>query len=152
AVQLTESRGTGLPYWSATRTTRDSGWGAPNALSWLSPATLMMLSAGPARALARNTANTSGAPELLSTARASTRWLSAVRVPSVQRSRTRPLSLVIAAPANTLPPPAVTRKLTSWPLIGVFVESTMRATNGAESSEPATADCESPDTTSNAAG
>src|SRR5881409_3963529 len=55
-------------------------------------------------------ANVSFAPVAPSMARASTRC--GPEAPRVQRSCTMPSPLVIAAPANTLPPPETTTKLT----------------------------------------
>src|SRR6266568_7701261 len=94
--------------------------------------------------VALKTPKVSAWPVTLSTARASTRWLSAGLVPRVHRSCAIPVTLVRAAPANTLPPPLVTRKFTSCPLCGSPVASTTFTTSGFGSSLPAGPDWRSP--------
>src|SRR5207249_922423 len=72
---------------------------------------------------------------------------SAGLVPSVHRSCAIPLTLVRAAPANTLPPPLVTRKFTSCPLCGSPFAFTTFTTSGFGSSLPGGPDWRSPLTT-----
>src|SRR5881628_1224705 len=79
---------------------------APTVAVWPSPASTASRAGGPGSAVARNTARVSAAPVTLSTARASTRWLSAGLVPMVHRSCAMPFTFVRLAPANTLPPAA----------------------------------------------
>src|SRR3989442_10820398 len=79
-------------------------------------------------------ANVSFAPVALSMARASTRC--GPEAPRVQRSCTMPSPPVIAAPANTLPPPDTTTKLTICPLTAWPRESSTSATSGSGSSVP----------------
>src|SRR5688572_6237075 len=117
-AQVTCTPGTGFPNESATRTASESPRAAPSAPVCVSPLAFVTECAGPGNGVALNVAKTMRAPVLGSTARASTRWLSAVEVPRVQRSCTMPCALVRPASAKTLPPPAVTRKLTSCPATG----------------------------------
>ncbi len=89
-----------------------------------------MVAAESAKAVALNTPNTSGAPVVGSTARASSLWLSRVDVPSVHNSWAIPELLVVAAPAKTDPPPETTTKLMIWPAIGLPFRSVAFATSG----------------------
>src|SRR6185295_12099307 len=90
-------------------------------------------------------ANVSFAPVTLSTARASTRC--GPEAPRVQRSWAMPSGPVIAAPANTLPPPETTTKLTICPFTAWARESTTSTTSGSGSSVPGGPVWLSPDTT-----
>src|SRR5438132_1198640 len=95
-------------------------------------------------------ANVSFAPVALSTARAST--CCGPESPRVQRSCTMPSAPVIAAPANTLPPPETTRKLTIWPFTAWARESSTSATIGFGNSVPGGPLWLSPDTTDSVSG
>ena len=152
-AQATCTPETGLPCLSVTRTASESATAVPAAPARVAAPTTAVLAGASGFAVARKVANTSGAPVAASTARTSTRWLSAaaVEVPSVQRSRASPSSLVSAVPANTLPPPETTRKLTIWPCTGRPRASVTFATSALGSSVPATASCSSPLTMSNRA-
>src|SRR5439155_18505116 len=95
-------------------------------------------------------ANVSFAPVPLSTARAST--CCGPEGPSVQRSWAMPSAPVIAAPANTLPPPETTTKLMIWPFTGWPRESPTIATIGFGSSVPGGPLWLLPDTTDSESG
>src|SRR3989442_1583638 len=95
-------------------------------------------------------ANVSFAPVTLSTARASSCCGPAAR--RAQRSWTMPSPPLIAAPANTLPPPETTTKLTICPLTGRPRESSTRATSGSGNSVPGGADWLLPDTSDRESG
>src|SRR5436190_14532785 len=95
-------------------------------------------------------ANVSFAPVAPSMARASTRC--GPEAPRVQRSCTMPSAPVIAAPANTLPPPETTTKLTICPLTAWPRESSTSATSGFGNSVPGGPLWLSPDTTDSVSG
>src|SRR5438876_6826471 len=97
-------------------------------------ATLLTTGGCTSVSVAVKVANVTFAPVALSTARAST--CCGPEKPRVQRSWTIPSALVIAAPANTLPPPETTTKLTIWPFTAWPRESSTSATIGAGNSGP----------------
>src|SRR6266566_7980265 len=84
--------------------------------------------------VASKIAKVSFAPVWVSIARASTRC--GPEAPRVQRSCTMPSAPVIAAPANTLPPPETTTKLTICPFTAWARESSTSATSGFGNSVP----------------
>ncbi|PYP54867.1 MAG: hypothetical protein DMD40_15365 [Gemmatimonadetes bacterium] len=100
--------------------------------------------------VASKLAKVSFAPVWVSIARASTRC--GPEAPRVQRSCTMPSAPVIAAPANTLPPPETTTKLTICPLTAWARESSTSATSGFGNSVPGGPLWLLPDTTESESG
>ena len=83
AVKATAMFGTGLPYWSVTRTAGEMGTGVPTVAVCPSPVCTAMCAAGPRSGVAVKIGETGFCP-LGDTARTSTLCVSAVEVPSVQ--------------------------------------------------------------------
>src|SRR3954452_24059893 len=155
-AQATCAPGTGFPAASRTITANESSTTEPTtptttvspsvALAPYGPACV----GGPAVAVALKVANTSAWPVELSTARASS-VCAPTTPPSVQRSCAMPSSLVIAVPANTCPPPAVTTKFTTWPFTPWPLASVTFTTTGCGSSVLTGAVCVLPPTASRCA-
>ncbi len=119
--------------------------GAPTAGLAGDAATLETTGGWTSVSVAVKIANVSFAPVTLSTARAST--LCGPEDPRVQRSCTMPSLPDNAPPANTLPPPETTTKLTIWSPTVWPRESSTRATSGFGNSVPGGAVWLSPETT-----